>query len=228
MRLPYRVRTIGLGGNSGETRGGRGQDCDVVRVIFLPGTSGCGREFWEPVASELPAHEHVFVDYPGLGGTPSSTDVDSYDDLVNMVIELLDGEPSVLVAQSMGGYVAVQVAMRAPGLVTHLVLAVTSGGVDAQRLGIADWRPRSRAAHPDAPSWVYAPTVDLSPRLGEIRQPTLLLWATDDAISPLAVGQELRRLLPNSRLVTYDCDDHWVARIHATEVAAEIKVLLTE
>ncbi|MGE0877951.1 MAG: alpha/beta fold hydrolase [Acidimicrobiia bacterium] len=200
----------------------------MARLVFLPGTSGRGRDFWAPVASELPDHDHVFVDYPGLGGTPSSIDVDSYDDLVDMVIGVLGDVPSVLVAQSMGGYVAVQVALRASALVAQLVLAATSGGVDARRLGVADWRPGSRAAHPDAPAWVYAPAADLSSRLGEIRQPTLLVWATDDAISPRAVGAELQRLLPRARLVTYGCDDHWVAHLHAAEVAREIEALLSE
>jgi poly(3-hydroxyoctanoate) depolymerase len=196
--------------------------------------SGHG-EFWAPVADLLTVDGHrcTLIDWPGLGGNPVDPQVNSYDDLVdlvasNLVASNLDG-PTVLVAQSMGGYVALRVALdeRSSPLISHVVLAVTSGGVDLASLGAIDWRPSSRAAHPDAPPWAFAPTIDLASRLGEITVPCLLLWATDDETSPVAVGRHLNGLLPDSRLVTYDCDDHWVARIHSSEVAAEISAFLS-
>lgn len=197
----------------------------VAQLVFLPGMSG-EAVFWQPVASQLAAaHDAVLLGWPGLGGNPPDPAVQSYDDLVSMVIDRLD-RPSALVAQSMGGYVAVRVAAAARDRVTHLVLAVTSGGVDLGRFGGTDWRPGSRAAHPDAPEWAFAPTADLTDVIRTIEVPVLLLWATDDPISPLPVGEHLAELFPNVRLVSYPSDDHWVARIHADDVASEIAVLL--
>lgn len=196
----------------------------MARLVFLPGMAG-NADFWQPVADALTDHETTLIGWPGLGGNPPDPDVNGYDDLVSLVVDHLD-RPSVLVAQSMGGYVAVRVAASARDRVTHLVLAVTSGGVDLSRFGAEDWRPGSRAAHPAAPDWAFAPTDDLTHLIRTIDAPVLLVWATHDAISPLAVGEHLAELFPNARLVTYDSDDHWVARVHAIELATEIEALL--
>ena len=193
-------------------------------IVFLPGMSGDG-SFWSPVAEELSDHEHVLVDWPGLGTTPADPAVSSYDDLTELVLGRLH-EPSVVVAQSMGGYVAVRVASQAPEMVTHLVLAATSGGLDLRRFGALDWRPGSRQSHPGAPDWAFAETGDVSELIRAISVPALLIWATRDAISPLAVGEHLAGLIAGSRLVSFDSDDHWVARVHATEVAKEIAELI--
>lgn len=197
----------------------------MTRLVFLPGMAG-NADFWRPVADALNEHEATFLGWPGLGDNPPDPQVNGYDDLVSLVVDRLD-RPSVLVAQSMGGYVAVRAADAARDRVTHLVLAVTSGGVDLTRFGAEDWRPGSRAAHPHAPEWAFAPTDDLTHVIRTIDVPVLLVWATHDPISPLAVGEHLADLFPHARLVSYASDDHWVAREHATEVASEIEILLS-
>lgn len=197
----------------------------MARLVYLPGMAG-NADFWQPVADALTGHEATLLGWPGLGDNPPDPEVHGYDDLVSLVVGHLD-RPSVLVAQSMGGYVAVRAADAARDRVTHLVLAVTSGGVDLARFGAEDWRPGSRDAHPRAPDWAFAPTDDLTHVIRTIDVPVLLVWATHDPISPPAVGEHLADLFPNARLVTYDSDDHWVARERATEVAAEIDALLS-
>ena len=187
--------------------------------------SGLG-SFWDPIRERLGEWPTMAVDWPGLGGTPADPAVNGYDDLVDRVLTRV-AQPSVLIGQSMGGYVAALAALRAPELVSHLVLAVTSAGVDMAALGAANWRPASRRAHPDAPDWAFAPQPDLSDRLGAITAPTLLLWADRDPISPLAVGRRLEQLLPHSHLVVYPSDDHWVVHEQADDVARRIDELAT-
>src|SRR5712692_501645 len=109
------------------------------RVIFLPGASGDGG-FWRPVAERLRyPGEVVRLDWPGLGAVPPRPDVAGFADLVRMTTALMD-RPVDLVAQSMGGVVAVQAALEHPGAVRRLVLAATSGGVDTRCFGAVDWR----------------------------------------------------------------------------------------
>ncbi len=193
----------------------------TTRLLFLPGVSGQG-SFWEPVAARLPADwDRTLIDWPGLGPVLPAPDMQSFDDLVAAITGRLD-TPAVLVAQSMGGVVAMRAALQRPDRVPALVLTATSGGIDLTPFGVADWRPDYRATHPQAPSWVYAPGPDLSPTLATLDIPALLVWATRDAISPLAVGRHLAKLLPRASLLEIDSDDHWVARAHAEMVASAI------
>jgi pimeloyl-ACP methyl ester carboxylesterase len=212
----------------GETTGPGGQ-CETVvvvseRIVFLPGTSGRGA-FWEPVQRELPHLEATLVDWPGVGGTSPEPGVDSYDGLVAWTIRLITA-PSVLVGQSMGGYVALRVALERPDLVTHLVLAVTSGGLDRAFDARPDWRQVMKQEHPDDPGWLYDPQPSLELLLPSLRIPVLLVWADLDPISPVAFGHRLNELLPNSRLVVYESHDHWIAQVRATDVASQITTLL--
>jgi poly(3-hydroxyoctanoate) depolymerase len=190
---------------------------------LLPGASGRG-DFWSPVAAHFNEAKSLIIDWPGFGGVPADPrrKLSSFDDLATMVIEQLDG-PTVVVGQSMGGVVATMVTKRRPDLVSHLVLAATSGGIDVSSLGATDWRPSSRAANPTNPTWMWDERPDLTETLSSLEVPALLVWASNDLISPLPVGEYLNALIPRSRLVVYDCDDHWVARIHADDVAQEIQ-----
>lgn len=124
----------------------------------------------------------------------------------------------------MGGYLALQLALRHPALVTHLVLIARSAGLNMARHRATDWRPHHRSEQPSA-EWVYAPVPDVSEQLARIAVPTLLIWATRDPISPLSVGQSLAAAIPRTRLLSFDTDDHWVARRFAHETATAIQEL---
>jgi len=146
------------------------------------------------------------------------------DDLVSMVLAQLDG-PSDLVAQSLGGLVALRVALTAPEKIRRLVLTATSAGVAVHDLGGADWRPDYQKEFPNAASWITETTKageDLSPRLASIDAPSMLIWGDSDPISPPAVGQRLHELLPRSHLCIVRGGSHDLARTHATETASLI------
>lgn len=196
------------------------------QILFLPGALG-RTQLWEPVASLLacPAHKK-HVGWPGFGSVPSNPLVDGIDDLVKMVIAKVD-QPTALVAQSMGGAVAIRAALEKPELITHLVLAATSGGVDVASLGGKDWRPSFLDSHPQLPRWFYVYQEDLSAKISTVRIPTLLLWGDSDPISPVRVGERLASLLPYARLYIVETGDHDLAEIHAAEIAPLIDEFLT-
>jgi len=193
------------------------------RVLFLPGASGLG-SFWRPVADRLPGDwETVLFDWPGLGDVPADPRVQSFDDLVELVLESAGETPVDLVAQSMGGVIAMRVALQKPELVRRMVLVATSGGIDLSRFDLEDWRPEYRSEFPNALPFVTEPTTsDLSDELANVRAPTLLLWASGDRISPPSVGRHLAPLLGNSRLVVLEYGDHSFARDHADHIAPQI------
>mgnify|MGYP001447295249 CR=1 FL=1 len=194
-------------------------------LLFMPGSSGAA-SFWLPVGELLPATwRKRYLDWPGMGAVPPSPKIASYDDLADLVLERLE-EPTVLVAQSMGGVAAAKAAIRRPDRVSHLVLTATSGGIDRTAFDLADWRGDYLKAYPHAPAWIFEHGRDLSPELRRLHMPVLLVWATRDPISPPSIGRHLARLMPQARLVEIDSDDHWVVHQHPARVAREIERLI--
>jgi pimeloyl-ACP methyl ester carboxylesterase len=191
-------------------------------VFFLPGAGG-DADFWRPVGDLLPStwSKHYF-NWPGLGHQKPHVDITGFDDLVRRVEQSLDEQPTDLVAQSMGGVIALRVALRNPNHVRRLVLVATSGGVDVAGLGGLDWRPVYRQEFPQAAAWILDPQPDLSPELGSVTQPALLLWGDADPLSPIAVGERLLQLLPAATLRIVAAGDHGLARERAAEVATLI------
>jgi len=188
------------------------------KLIFLPGALG-RTAFWEPAANMI-MHRATQVQFgwPGFAGTPPDPSIRGIDDLVAQVAAQID-EPTALIAQSMGGVIAMRVALERPELITHLVLAATSGGVDVAGFGGEDWRPSFHEANPLLPRWFSTHQEDLSASIRTIRIPTLLLWGDADPISPVRVGQRLASLMPGAQLHIIPGGDHGFAETHASIVA---------
>jgi pimeloyl-ACP methyl ester carboxylesterase len=191
----------------------------MTKKLFLPGAGGSAR-FWRPVIERLPANWicHSFA-WPGLGSEPHRAEVAGIDDLVDMVLAQISN-PVDLVAQSMGGLVALKVALRSPDKVRRLVLAATSGGLPVERLGGSDWRPDYREEFPRAAPWITEVREDLSSYLPTVRAPTLLLWGDRDPVSPVAVGTALAEALPHAVLQIVSGGHHDFPVTHPDQVAA--------
>jgi len=192
----------------------------MTKTLFLPG-AGASAAFWKP-AADLSGLDGTFFAWPGLGNEPATPCVNGIDDLVAMVLDHMS-EPVNIVAQSMGGLVAVKAALAAPGKLNGLVLAVTSAGVPVADLGGSNWRPAYYRTYPQAAQWIGEANEDLSIRIMSIEAPTLLLWGDNDPISPVAVGERLVSLLPNAVLHVVRGGDHDLAQTHALTVADLIK-----
>jgi poly(3-hydroxyoctanoate) depolymerase len=196
------------------------------RLLFLPGASG-DTSFWRPLEARLacPA-ERRHLSWPGFGDTPPRPGVEGFDDLLALVLEPLD-RPCALIAQSMGGVLALRAALARPRWVTHLVLCATSGGLPMAELGATDWRDSFRTSLAHLPDWFATETTDLSGHLAEIAAPTLLLWGDADPFSPVAVGERLARRLPRARLEVINGGDHDLGLHHAGRLAPLVDAHLT-
>ena len=197
-----------------------------AHLLFLPG-AGADPAFWQPVGDRLPAHwQKTHFGWPGLGDQPPHPDVTSFDDLVAMVEKKLGDSPVDLLAQSMGGLIAMRIVLAHPARVRRLVLSVTSAGIDTAQFGAANWQQSYYRDHPNAAPWVSHVRADLTAELPRVMQPTLLLWGDNDPISPAGVGEHLRRLLPNARLHIVKGGGHNIAQTHAAELAPLIEAHL--
>jgi pimeloyl-ACP methyl ester carboxylesterase len=195
-------------------------------VVFLPGAGG-SRDFWRPVSRHIPANwTSTLLNLPGAGNEPPQPGVSSFDDLTSHIARHVPDAADVA-AQSMGGVVALGLALRFPRKVRRLVLVATSGGLNVSAAGAADWRTEYRNEYPHAARWVLEDRVDFSAELGRIAVPTLLIWGDADHVSPVAVGRNLARLLPAAELHVLPGAGHSLARTHPTEVACLIRAHLS-
>lgn len=191
-------------------------------LIFFPGAVGDG-DFWSPVAARLPAdRDKRLLSWPGAGAVPASAEVNCYRDLIAFAAAAVpDG--SDVVAQSMGGAIAIGVALGWPQKIRRLVLVATSGGLDVAALGAGDWRAEYRDEFPEAAAWVTEDRLDHGQRLDSLELPVCLIWGDADPLSPVAAGEVLHAKLAASELHVLHGGTHSLARDRADEVAALIE-----
>ena len=191
-------------------------------LIFFPGATGDG-DFWSPAAACLPQDwDKRMLSWPGAGAVPSVPEVNSYGDLIDFAAGLVpDG--SDVAAQSMGGVVAIGLALAQPQKIRRLVLVATSGGLDLSGFGVEEWRTQYRQEFPQAGTWVTADSLDFGAQLGSLTLPVCLIWGDSDPISPAAVGQALDAKLSNSSLHLVAGGTHALARESPDQVAALIE-----
>jgi pimeloyl-ACP methyl ester carboxylesterase len=100
------------------------------RVVFVHGLFGQGKN-WTTIAKGLAdTHRVTLIDLPNHGHSPWTDRVD-YGDMAGLLateLELL-GEPVTLVGHSMGGKVAMTLALRRPELLRALVVVDISPSV---------------------------------------------------------------------------------------------------
>ncbi|MFW1743327.1 alpha/beta fold hydrolase [Acinetobacter johnsonii] len=197
-----------------------------MNLIFLPGASG-NTAFWQPVIQHLPQDDSTMVvAYPSFGGYPDDVDVQSFESLQDDVLNQIQ-QPSVVIAQSMGGIFAVQVALQKPEQVQALVLVATSGGIDLSPFQVADWREDYQQSF-TVPDWFVQHQSDLTGSLERIQCPVLLIWGDADPISPVALGQALHRQIPHAELHIVSQGQHDLAYVHAEHVAQLIQNFLVK
>jgi pimeloyl-ACP methyl ester carboxylesterase len=198
----------------------------MTHLLFLPGV-GADPDFWRPAGDRLPeSWTKTYLGWPGLGHQPHDPRVQSVEDMIAYAADRLGEGATDVVGQSMGGVIALQLALRYPDRVRRLVLAVTSGGVDMSGLGATDWRPDYAREFPKAVSWIRDWRPDYASDLSRVTHPTLLLWGDSDPISPLGVGKRLQNLLPNTEMRVIEGGAHDLAVTHAEEVAPLIRAHL--
>jgi pimeloyl-ACP methyl ester carboxylesterase len=126
---------------------------------------------------------------------------------------------AAVIGHSMGGLVAMRLALQDPGLVERLILVGVPALPHRRRLPerVVDVSRASMSTQASAVRVVVASVIrssplglaaatratlgaDLSAEARDIHQPTLLVWGADDTLVPVDVGERLARLMPNAHL----------------------------
>ncbi len=244
------------------------------RVVFLHGLFGQGRNFTQIARELIPDLQSVLVDLPNHGQSPwlGTTDYVVVADAVASVVRdsYVDAGPVHLVGHSMGGKVAMVLALRHPELVDRLVVVdiapVASGGsgefehllnslagldleaiqrradADAALEGqIGDERVRGFLLQnlrrgPDGFAWranldllqAELSTIADFPDMGASFERPVLWIAGEhsDYVLP-EHAPAMRKLFPNTRLVTIKGSGHWVHSEQPEAFVSTLRAFLT-
>jgi pimeloyl-ACP methyl ester carboxylesterase len=200
------------------------------------------------LAPDLPGHGQSAA----LAGGAAAVSIETYRAFIDGFCAALDVPRAVLVGHSMGGAVAIEMALGSPNRVAGLVLIATSArlAVSPAVFDAIDHRfaqfPEMMAMTGFSPSTpkdlalrlsragIQAPQAvvradfeacnawDARERIAAIRAPTLVMIGEDDLLTPAKYGRLLADRIPGARLVAFPETGHMVHLERAAEVVAAI------
>ena len=198
------------------------------KLVFLPGASG-SQHFWQPLRAALTEYtDQQVIAYSGFDSIVPNLATQKLYDLQEFVKEKIEDD-SILIAQSMGGVLAVGLALNHPQKVKGLVLLATSGGLNLQSFHCADWRTDYRELFKTMPDWFEQDQTEFSRiQLESLDIPILLIWGDHDPLSTVQLGQYLAGIFKNAKLHIIQGGDHFFANSHANQVAMLIQDYLEQ
>ena len=211
-------------------------------IVFLHGAGGSGLLFGNQFQAFRDHAQCYFVDLPGHGASRRFTvngALKTYTDSVISFIGALDG-PVALLGHSMGGAVALEVALARPELLSNLILVGTgcrfpmSGKIlnwlDSEYEHALDRIVRycfSDSVHPDLLQTARAQMVRTPPdvvrsdfqacaafnrcdSIHQVNVPTLIIAGGKDQMTPPDLSRQLAASIPNARLKIIQQGSHLV------------------
>ena len=114
-------------------------------LLFIHGHSACWQHWLEQLPHFMATHRCVALDLPGFGRSPIDAPVsmERYARTVDAVCDELEIAAACVVGNSMGGFVAAELAISFPQRVERLVL-VAAAGMSGRYIGL----PTAVIAHP--------------------------------------------------------------------------------
>jgi pimeloyl-ACP methyl ester carboxylesterase len=99
-------------------------------LIFVHGLAGCWQNWLENIPYFAGQYRVIAVDLPGFGESEMPDrpiSISGYARSLDALCDVLDVDSARLVGNSMGGYVAAEMAIRSPGRVEALCLVAAAG-----------------------------------------------------------------------------------------------------
>lgn len=230
----------------------------LILYIHGAGSNGHFANKLLPILSET--HSPLSFDFPAHGrssGIESLGSISAYSDFTHDLWKTLGVRPAVLMGHSMGGTVAMDLALRHPDMVDGLILTCTAPKFNIPDDRIDVWAQVMKGRQPQPftkdlcspqtpqeivqQGWmeqiktdprvrhfdlVACEKVNLTPKLGEISKPTLILAGKDDTGTPVAQSEEMRDKIPGARLTVVEGAGHWLPIEKPQEACDEVNAFL--
>lgn len=231
------------------------REAGIIPSLVLVHGAGGTRLHWPARLRRLPDATVYTLDLPGHGrsGVQGGKTIESYANTVASFVRTVGAEQSIIVGHSMGGAIALTMALNHSGWVGGLVLIASGArlrvspsilakiGEDFEdsvelitRLAWAQDTPstltqRGRDALLETGSDVLwddlsaCDRFDVTGRLEEITHPTLVIAGTADQLTPAKYGRFLTKNLPNAQLVLVEGAGHMVMLERPAETAKAVQ-----
>lgn len=219
-------------------------------VLFIHG-AGSNHLDWPGELRRMPEANALLPDLPGHGKSPlpGRDSVDEYAADLLALLDALQLEKVIAAGHSMGGAIALTMALAQPQRIAGLILIGTSAHFQVNALildGIRsdpantvnlllkwEWakgvegpareenRQRMLETAPEVTygDYVACSRFDLRERLSEIRPPALVIGGEVDKMAPYALSMALADALPNVELVKIDGGGHMMMLEQPEKVA---------
>ncbi|MFN8499286.1 MAG: alpha/beta fold hydrolase [Anaerolineae bacterium] len=190
-------------------------------LLFIHG-AGAQNGLWLDAARRLNRMGVFVPDLPGHGqseGMPSSS-IATYAAWLVVFADAVGLDRFIPVGHSMGGGVALQLALDYPERVAGLVLVASGARLRVHPDILAGLRDSDPVMYTDM---LACAAFDVMPRLGEIHVPTLVINGTADDRTPLKYAAFLRDRIAGAEIAVVEGAGHEVMVEQPAEVAAAIQ-----
>lgn len=226
------------------------------RLIFVHGSGDSGA-VWAPLLRLLPDFSTLAYDLPGHGARvaevgPERMSVQDYAEDVFQHLTSLGVDGGVVIGHSLGGAVALRLAVDHPEFARRIVLvgsgarlrvapfaleearnAGPEGSLALTEIGFAaNHEEQARAYHQARPATAPGMLLrdlsacdefDIMPELAAITQPAMMIVGEGDRLTPVKYSDFLRQRLPGAEMVMIPDAGHYAQIEQAERVATALR-----
>ena len=209
-------------------------------ILILHGWGSNQQIMQQAFGQFLPDFKHIYLDMPGFGKSPNdrALTTEDYAAIVRIFLEQIDEKPAVIAGHSFGGKVATL-------LDPDCLVLLSSAGIPVPKsfkvrfkirlfkllkpLGFSKLRSFFVSADAQGMSEGMYQTFknvvdeDFSEHFAARNGQALCFWGTKDTATPLCTGEQINRLIGNSKLSPME-GDHFFFVKHAGEIAEKIEM----
>ncbi|MGQ9586265.1 MAG: alpha/beta fold hydrolase [Anaerolineae bacterium] len=226
-------------------------------LLLIHGAGGSHLQ-WPAALRRLPDADTYVPDLPGHGRSKGAgrQSIAAYRDAILGFMDGIGMERSALAGHSMGGAIALEMALRYPNRLMGLVLIGSGARLRVAPALLEGLQTDFRGAVEQLCAWLFAESApeqlrrtarqqllaaspqvvygdflacdrfDVMGELGRVETPTLVVCGTADRMTPLKYSQHLAGAIPGARLETIPGGGHMVMLEQPETVAQAVRAFL--